>query len=107
MPVYNLLEYSGNYSVTSRSLWNYYRDEIIEDENNENNEAGNYRKTAIKSFDYNTKVIGSTLADNNELDTEVVIPLKYLRNFWIFLDLLLIKYEIELDLSWSKRWCNF
>ena len=28
MPMYNLLEYSQNYSVTSESLWNYYRDEI-------------------------------------------------------------------------------
>ena len=28
MPMYNLLEYSNNYSMTSGSLWNYYRDEI-------------------------------------------------------------------------------
>ena len=28
MPMYNLLEYSQNYSMTSESLWNYYRDEI-------------------------------------------------------------------------------
>ena len=28
MPMYNLLEYSQNYSMTSGSLWNYYRDEI-------------------------------------------------------------------------------
>ena len=28
MPMYNLLEYSHNYSVTSENLWNYYRDEI-------------------------------------------------------------------------------
>ena len=28
MPIYNLLEYSDNYCMTSGSLWNYYRDEI-------------------------------------------------------------------------------
>ena len=28
MPMYNLLEYSQNYSLTSRSFWNYYRDKI-------------------------------------------------------------------------------
>ena len=28
MPMYNLSEYSDNYSKTSGSLWNYYRDEI-------------------------------------------------------------------------------
>ena len=29
MPMYNLLVYSGNYSMTSGSLWNYYKDEIM------------------------------------------------------------------------------
>ena len=28
MPKYNLLEYSDNYSMTSGNLWNYYRDEV-------------------------------------------------------------------------------
>ena len=36
MPVYNLLEYSDNYCVTSGSLWNYYRDEINYDKNANN-----------------------------------------------------------------------
>ena len=27
MPMYNLIEYSDNYSETSGSLWHYYRDE--------------------------------------------------------------------------------
>ena len=42
MEMYNLLEYSDNYSKTSGSLWNYYRDEI-NDSDNENNDANNYR----------------------------------------------------------------
>ena len=33
MPMYNLLDYSGNYTMTSESLWSYYRDEINDDEN--------------------------------------------------------------------------
>ena len=33
MPMYNLLEYSHNYSMSSGSLWNYYRDEINDNEN--------------------------------------------------------------------------
>ena len=32
----NLLEYSDNYSITSRSLWNYYRDEVNDDANENN-----------------------------------------------------------------------
>ena len=41
MLMYNLLEYSDNYSNTSGSLWNYYRHEVT-DNANENNVAGNY-----------------------------------------------------------------
>ena len=36
MPMYNLLEYSNNYSMTSGSLWNFYRDKIINDVNEDN-----------------------------------------------------------------------
>ena len=39
----------------------------------------------------------------NTLDIEVVAPLKYMCNFWRFLNLLLINGEIELDLSWQKE----
>ena len=37
------------------------------------------------------------------MDTEVAVPLKYLSNFWRFLNFLLIDCKIELDLSWSKE----
>ena len=53
MPMYNLLEYSENHSMTSGSLWNYYRDEVNVDAN-ENNDVGSYRvnnnKTATSKF---------------------------------------------------------
>ena len=52
---------------------------------------------------YKTHLIGSTPADNNTLDAEVVVPLKYLSNFWIFLDLPSINCEIELDLKLPKN----
>ena len=44
MLVYNLLEYSENYSMTSVSLWNYYRDELNDDEN-ETDDNGNKTRT--------------------------------------------------------------
>ena len=61
MPMYNLLEYSDNYSMTAESLWNYYRDEVTDDAN-ENNDANNYRinnnkKTTGKSFEYKINII--------------------------------------------------
>ena len=108
MPMYNLLEYSDNRSMTSGSfklsLFNYCRNEV-NDNANENN-ADNYRinnKTITgKSFEYKKKLIWSTPNDNNTLNIDIVVPLKYLSNFWRFLDLPLITCETELDLSWSK-----
>ena len=47
---------------------------------------------------------GSTPDDNNILDAAVVVPLKYLSNVWRSLDLPLINFETELDLSWSKEY---
>ena len=41
MPMYNLLEYSDNYYMTSGKLWNYYRDDVNDDQN-ENNDSSNY-----------------------------------------------------------------
>ena len=35
-------------------------------------------------------------------NVEVTIPLKYLRNFWRFFYLSLIKCEIQLHLSWTR-----
>ena len=47
--------------------------------------------------------MGSAPADNNTLETEVVVPLKHLSNIWKSLHLPLIKCEIELDLLWSRK----
>ena len=41
MPMYNLLEYSKNYSKTSASLWNYYRDELTDEANGNNDPSKN------------------------------------------------------------------
>ena len=68
MPMYNLLEYSYNYCITSGRLRNCYRDEVNDDANE--NKIVNYRtmnnKTITsKSFEYKAKIIGSTPDDNN------------------------------------------
>ena len=51
MPMYNLLAYSQNCSMTSGSLWKYYRDEIgdVDDNTSEG-----------KSFKYKTAIVGKT-----------------------------------------------
>ena len=36
MPMYNLLEYSKNYSKTSGRFWSYYKDELTDETNDDN-----------------------------------------------------------------------
>ena len=113
MPMYNLLEYSKNYRKTTGSLWNYYRDEPS-DTLSSDSESFKY-KTIITGNTYNIDE-KSTDDDGNEVDnpeydankvgkneTEVVIPLKHLSNFWRSLNIPLINCEVELILTWSKN----
>ena len=69
MPMYNLIEYSDNYSKTSGSSWQYYKD----DPNN--------NLTESKSFKSKVKTTGNTPAAVNTKDVEIIVPLKYLSNF--------------------------
>ena len=91
MPMYNLIEYSDNYLKTSGSLWQYYKDDP------------NDNITQSESFKSKIKITGKTPADGNTKDVEIVVPLKYLGNFWRTLQLPLIKCEVNLILTWSKN----
>ena len=62
MPMYNLVQYSKNYSKTSALLWNYYRDELI-DETNDNNDP-NKNVINSKPYKYKTNITGSTKENN-------------------------------------------
>ena len=90
MPVYNLVEYSDNYAKTSGSLWQYYRDEP------------NDSLADSESFKSKIKVTGKTPADGNTKDVEIMVPLKYLSNFWRTLEMPLINCEVNLILTWSS-----
>ena len=85
-----------------QSLWNYYRDEINDDgnENNDNGNNINYNNIITsKSFEYKTKFIGTTPNNYNILDTQVVVSVKFLINLLRSLDLPLINCKTELNLS--------
>ena len=101
MPMYNLIEYSDNYSDTSGRLWQFERDE--ENMNNEN--ADNVTTTDSSSFKYKSSFIKeSTAVNNNKVfrDVKIAVPLKYLSNFWRYLEMPLINCKIHLELNWSK-----
>ena len=89
MPIYNLIEYSDNYAKTSGSLWPYYRDEL------NNNLADS------ESLKSKIKITGKTPDDGNEEDVEIMVPSKYLSNFWRTLETPLINCEVSLTLTWS------
>ena len=85
MPMYNLLEISYNYSMTSGSLRTYYREGIKDDANEnddaDNNGINNNKTVTSKYFEYKAKILGRTTDINNTLDKNVVVPLKYLSKF--------------------------
>ena len=74
---------------------------ISDDDNgndNLNNRANKNKTTASKSFEYKKKITRNMSNNSDILYPEVVVPLKYLGNFWRFLDLPFINCEIGLDL---------
>ena len=83
--MYNLVEYSDNYSKTCRSLWLYYRDEPFLDDNgsiddfpaDDNNSA---------SFEFKTKIAGRAGLDGTK-NFKIIVPLKHLSNFWSTLEM--------------------
>ena len=87
--MHNLIEYSDNYSKTSGSLWQYYKDEP------KNNIA------EYESFKSKGKITGQTPADRNTKDIEITLPLKYLTNFWRTLEMPWINCEVNLILTSS------
>ena len=67
MLMYNLIEYSDNYSKTSGILWQYYKDDP------------NDNITQSESFKSKIKITGKTPAAGNTKYVEIIVPLKYLK----------------------------
>ena len=88
--MYNLIEYSDNYSKAFWSLWQYY----IDDPNDNIAQS--------ESFKYKMKITGKTTVGSNTKDVKIAVPLKYLNNFWRTLEMLLVSCEVNLILTWSK-----
>ena len=111
MPMYNLLEHNKNYGKTIGSLYNYYRDELIND-NNDN--FANRNVVNSEAFKYKNKITGNTynvdagaqgydVNENGTQEIELAIPLKYLGNFWRALNIPLISCEVFLELKWNNN----
>ena len=105
MSMYNL--YSKNYRKTIGSLYNYYRDELSDDA--DDNNFDNIKVVNSNTFKYKNKIIGNTydvdagaqgydVNENGTQEVELAIPLKYLGNFWRALNIPLISCEVSLEL---------
>ena len=102
MPMYNLIEYSDNYSKTSGSLWQYCKEIPAIDDDGDildfDSTAAN--ANATDSFNFKTKITDQT-DHNGIINVEIIVPLKYLSTFWRTLEMPLINCEVELILTWS------
>ena len=83
MPMYNLTEYSDSYTDTSGSLWDFKRDEILNNANVTNDDNA-------PSFQYKASIIGNTETNGTKNGVKIAVPLKYLTNFWRSLEIPLI-----------------
>ena len=104
MPMYNLIEYSDNYQDSSATLYQYKRDEPPADDAVADLTADN-----SSSFKYKIKLLGNVTelvgnaAGVRRLNVKIVVPLKYLSNFFRSLEMPLINCKIKLNLTWKKE----
>ena len=85
MPIYNLIEYSDNYSKTSGSLWQYCKD--IPAVNNNNAIVDFHNAHLTDSFNFKAKMTGQTDVNRTKY-VEIMVPI--------------INSEVNLILNWSK-----
>ena len=105
MPMYNLIDYSDNYQDSLATLYQYKRDEPPEDDAVADLTADN-----SDSFKYKIKLLGNVskvagdAAGVRRLNVKVVVPLKYLSNFFRSLEIPLVNCKIKSNLTWKKEW---
>ena len=95
MPMYNLIEHSDNYQDSSATLYQYKRDEppeadAVADLTADNSDSLKYK---IKLLGNVTEVAGDA-AGVRRLNVKVVVPLKYLNNFFRSLEMPVINCKI-------------
>ena len=100
MPMYNLIEYSDNYQDSSAKHYQYKGDEPPEA-----NAILDLTADISSSFKYKVELLGDPVFDGAiaKRNVKVVVPLKYLSNFFRSLGIPLINCKIKLNLTWKKE----
>ena len=100
MPMYNLIEYSDNYTKTTGSLRQYCKDIPAR---NANGEIITFSEdNTTDSFKFKAKITGET-GNGGTKDVEIMVPLKYSSNFWRTLEMPLINCGVNLILTWTSN----
>ena len=99
MPMYNLIEYSDNYQDSSATLCQYKQDQPPDAL------ANNLTRDNSNSFKYKVELLGDPVHAGSiaRRTVKVVVPLKYLSNFFRSLEMPLINCKIKLNLTWKKE----
>ena len=93
MPMYNLIEYIDNYSKVSGNVWQYCKEIPAADDDDIVYFEGT---NETNSFKFKTKITGHTGNDGRIDNVEIMVPLNYLSNFWIILEIPLINCEVNI-----------
>ena len=96
--MYNLIEYSDNYSDSTASLYQYKRQEPLDDNAN--------LTAASTSFNYKLKLLGNANVENNNTvwkNAKIIVPLKYISSFFRSLEIPLINTKLYIELNCSKN----
>ena len=80
-------------------MWQSYIDEPALDDNGNIIDFHTDNKSA--TFKFKQKITGQT-GNGGAKDIEIMVPLKYLSNFWRTLGMPLINWKISLQLEWSR-----
>ena len=115
MNLYNMLEYRDNHADTTASLYQYKRPEP----RNDNGDLVNLG-TTLSSFKFQSGLVQKQLTTNNSEDVpagagrnfenahriweniKIVVPLKYISNFFRNAELPLINTKLYMELNWTK-----
>ena len=95
MAMYNLVKYSDNYSKTSRGLWQYHRYYPALTDGGAIAEFSIANKSASLKFKQKITGVTGVTGDDSKKNVEIMVPLKYLSNFWRTLAVPLINCGIN------------
>ena len=99
IPMYNLIEYSDNYSDISVKIWQFKRDEVTD--KNADLSIDNFQ-----SFKYKAALLAKTANHNDGKsfvkEAKLVVPLNYFNNFWRSIEMPLINCKVYLELNWIE-----